>query len=78
LLIGIRDDAPPLRAVALVDWFDWCPRPEQQLKLAEVATAKEYGFRICRRHWSPGIMLDEGVHWRCRDCGATDRDFVIA
>ena len=51
---------------------------EQQLKLAEVAAAESRGYSLCRRHWPPGIMVDESSRSvggtfldrkRCADCG---------
>jgi hypothetical protein len=53
---------------------------EQQLRLAEVGAAQTLGYRICRKHWLPGIMIDESYRvdegpliakWRCLDCGFT-------
>jgi len=51
---------------------------EQQLKLAEVAVARDLGYRICKRHWPPGIMLEEqGSQWRCSDCSSVEQTFWV-
>jgi hypothetical protein len=57
----------------------------QQLKLAEVAAARDFGIPICKRHWLPGIMLDEsppdhkGSRFRCPVCDhIEERHFVGA
>ena len=57
---------------------------EQQLKLAEVTAAQELGYRICKRHWPPGIMVEDPVDepgggctvvWTCSNCGSEERQF---
>jgi hypothetical protein len=51
---------------------------EQQLKRAEAEAARNLGYRICKRHWPPGIEVDESYRdsddilvnrKRCLDCG---------
>jgi hypothetical protein len=50
---------------------------QEQLKLAEAAAARDLGYRLCKRHFPPGIMVDEshrdqsGKHvnrLRCQVC----------
>ena len=57
---------------------------EQQLRLAEVSAAKELGYKVCRRHWPPGIMVEDPIDEErggvtvvrtCSTCGSEDRQF---
>ena len=43
---------------------------ERQLKIAEAQTAQSMGYRICRNHFPPGIMISsDSKSWKCSDCG---------
>jgi len=47
---------------------------EQQFRLAEVAAARDLGYRLCRCAFPPQVMTvtrvdDDGEYWQCRKCG---------
>jgi len=42
---------------------------ERELKIAEAATASQLGYRICRNHFPPAVMLSsDDKHWECPEC----------
>lgn len=46
---------------------------DENLQLAKIELAKGLGYRLCQRHFPPGILLDirEDRHarWKCDTCG---------
>lgn len=43
---------------------------ENKLKIAEAEIAKGFDYKICRRHFPPGIMLDlDEFKLKCNTCG---------
>jgi hypothetical protein len=45
-------------------------KAERQLKIAESQSAQALGYRICRNHFPPEIMLsNNNKDWKCPLCG---------
>ena len=43
---------------------------EGQLKIAESQSAQAMGYRLCRKHFPPEIMLSaDNENWQCPNCG---------
>ena len=46
---------------------------DESLQLAKIELAKGFGYRLCQRHFPPGILLDirEATYprWKCDTCG---------
>jgi len=43
---------------------------ESNLKIAEAEIAKGFEYKLCRRHFPPGIMLDlNQFKLQCKTCG---------
>ena len=43
---------------------------ERQLKLAESQVAQGLGYRLCKNHFPPAVMLSpDERHWKCPECG---------
>jgi hypothetical protein len=43
---------------------------EKNLKIAEAEIAKGFDYKICRRHFPPGILLDlDEFELKCNTCG---------
>lgn len=46
---------------------------DENLQLARIELAKGLGYKLCQRHFPPGILLDirEDVYprWKCDSCG---------
>jgi len=43
---------------------------EKNLKIAEAEIAKGFDYKICRRHFPPGILLDlDEFKLKCNTCG---------
>jgi hypothetical protein len=49
-------------------------KAERQLKLAESQIAQGLGYRLCKNHFPPVIMLStDERNWKCPDCGNEKR-----
>lgn len=45
-------------------------KAERQLKIAEAQIAQSMGYRICKSHFPPEIMLSsDNENWHCPVCG---------
>lgn len=45
-------------------------RAEREFKLAEAESAQNLGYRLCRRHFPPEVMLEmQKDVWKCTKCG---------
>ena len=45
-------------------------KAERQLKLAESQIAQGLGYRLCKNHFPPMVMLSaDERNWRCPECG---------
>ena len=43
---------------------------ERQLKIAEAQAAQSMGYKLCRNHFPPEIMLSsDNKNWKCPGCG---------
>ena len=48
---------------------------EKASKIGEAQIAVLLGYELCKRHFPPGVMVEEGYHpngktkWRCLQCG---------
>jgi len=46
-------------------------KAERQLKLAESQIAQGLGYRLCKNHFPPAVMLSpDERHWTCPECGS--------
>ena len=45
---------------------------ERKLKIAESQMAETMGYKICKAHFPPGIMVSsDDLVWKCQDCSNT-------
>lgn len=43
---------------------------ERQIKIAEAHIAQSMGYKLCRNHFPPEIMISaDNENWRCVACG---------